>query len=104
MEHIGSISVEGMYAKPIIDMLMIQGNLRYGYGATTFHETFNCGCEVENNFITFRDYLRTHSDIHDTYNEYEKSLITNNYHLIIKEYESRQDPFFNGLLNKTVEW
>ncbi|CAF4894427.1 unnamed protein product [Rotaria sp. Silwood1] len=30
MEHIGSTSVEGMYAKPIIDMLIIQGPMRDG--------------------------------------------------------------------------
>ena len=41
MEHIGSTSVEGMCAKPVIDILLIQGNIRDNFGATTYHDTID---------------------------------------------------------------
>jgi len=41
MDHIGSTSVEGMYAKPIIDILLVRGQVRENYGATTYDETID---------------------------------------------------------------
>jgi GrpB-like predicted nucleotidyltransferase (UPF0157 family) len=42
MEHVGSTSVEGMYAKPIIDILIICGNYVRNKGPITVEET----CDV----------------------------------------------------------
>ncbi|CAF1606595.1 unnamed protein product, partial [Didymodactylos carnosus] len=58
----------------------------------------------ESNFITLREYLRTHPDARDKYNEYKKRLIANTPHMTIKEYASRKDRFVNDLLEKAVEW
>ncbi|CAF1539015.1 unnamed protein product, partial [Adineta ricciae] len=60
LEHIGSTSIEGMCAKPIIDMLLIHGNRRDSWGATTSYETLNTlikmGYKTKDGRVSMHDF------------------------------------------------
>ncbi|CAF1668254.1 unnamed protein product, partial [Adineta ricciae] len=59
MEHIGSTSVKGMCAKPIIDMLLIHGNIR-SWGVTKSEETFDTlikmGYRTKDGSVSWRNF------------------------------------------------
>lgn len=63
MEHIGSTSVEGMGAKPIIDILMIRGNPRDGCGPTTFNNTIDNLINMGYNHKHGKSWLSLSSEI-----------------------------------------
>jgi GrpB-like predicted nucleotidyltransferase (UPF0157 family) len=104
LEHVGSTSVPGLAAKPVIDMTIIvpgEPELRtvidrlapLGYHhrgnlGVTGREAFTCpvdspehhlyaciaGAQGLRNHLAVRDYLRNHSDVTRQYGELKKSL------------------------------
>ncbi|CAF3536263.1 unnamed protein product [Rotaria socialis] len=147
MEHIGSTSVEGMCAKPIIDMLIIgQDGLRggpskiiitlermgyvhqYPYITHCFSEFAefahrpDCvkmpprgkgtimikeGFIVQivgriENFIAFREYLRTHPVARDEYSEAKERSLS--YSSRTDCYTHNKNAILNDLLDKAVQW
>lgn len=96
IEHIGSTSVPGLLAKPIIDILLVVANSaeessylpaleRVGYelrvrepaenehrmlrtrNRTAHIHVYSVGCKEIERYLVFRDRLRTHADDHALY-------------------------------------
>jgi GrpB-like predicted nucleotidyltransferase (UPF0157 family) len=96
LEHVGSTSVPGLPAKPIIDMLLVVANSAdepayvpdlFGAGYVLRHRepdwfehrlfkgpeadinlhVFSAGCEEVGRMLAFRDWLRTHPEDRDLY-------------------------------------
>ena len=104
IEHVGSTSVEGLCAKPIIDIDIVidnnfeevkklletidyiyEGDLgihgRYAFKYSNkphlmIHHIYVCNKDNEELYrhITFRDYLRNHKKERDTYSEIKKKM------------------------------
>lgn len=104
IEHVGSTSVEGLCAKPIIDIdividnhfeevktllesidyiyegdLGIHGRYAFKYSNKAHlmsHHIYVCNKDNEElaRHITFRDYLRSHQKARDTYSEIKKEM------------------------------
>ena len=103
LEHVGSTSVPGLWAKPIIDMVLAVSNsadepsyvpaleargfvlrirepdwfqhrlLKAPDIAGNLH-VFSMGCEEVNRMLMFRDWLRTHDDDRRLYDETKRRL------------------------------
>ena len=104
MEHVGSTSVVGLAAKPIIDMdiivhapqqaeviailaehgythrgdLGIEGRQAFAHKHEVAHNLYVClaGCAALNNHLILRDHLRAHPKDRDAYGALKKQLAT----------------------------
>lgn len=103
LEHVGSTSIEGLSAKPIIDMLLVvpdsadeesyvpylesQGfvlrirepdwhehRMLKGRDIKANLHVFSEGCQEVKRMLTFRDWLRTHADDKELYEERKRHL------------------------------
>lgn len=103
LEHVGSTSIEGLSAKPIIDMVLVVADTTdepsyvpqlEGHGFVLrirepdWHEhrmfkapdiechlhVFSAGCEEVERLLTFRDWLRTHDDDRKLYENAKHEL------------------------------
>ncbi len=132
LEHIGSTSINGIFAKPIIDMAV---------GVKSFDDGFACIAPLESigylfvgesgvpgrhyfrtnsefvlhhihmfaidsqlyaNHILFRDYMNTHPDDAQAYSELKLSLWKKN--LPREEYTEAKAPFIEEVLEKARKW
>ena len=103
LEHVGSTSVPGLWAKPVIDMVLVVSNsadeqsyvpalealgfvlrirepdwfqhrlLKASDIAGNLH-VFSIGCEEVNRMLMIRDWLRTHDDDRQLYEETKRKL------------------------------
>lgn len=129
VEHVGSTSVPGLPAKPVIDMsVVVAGDIdvaraiaqlaTLGYrhvgnlgieGREAFknpdglprHHLYVCpqGSLGLRNHLAFRDYLRSHPDEVKTYGELKKSLALQHPHDIDAYIDGKTD-FIVGILSK----
>jgi GrpB-like predicted nucleotidyltransferase (UPF0157 family) len=129
VEHIGSTSIEGMIAKPIIDMLI--GIEFYptsdemvttfeGLGYNSFGENsklpdrlylakrgvVNYNIHITeymgkfwNHIISFREYLKTHEDIALEYKKIKRSIISKGINTMI-EYSKEKGDFIANIIEK----
>jgi len=89
VEHVGSTSVPGLDAKPIIDIVLVVADTRdedayvpdwfehrsfKGPDTNVNMHTFSEGCEEVDRMIAFRDWLRTHDDDRDLYLNAKREL------------------------------
>jgi GrpB-like predicted nucleotidyltransferase (UPF0157 family) len=127
-EHIGSTAIEGMAAKPIIDLLAVVENLEtagkllpvleeheYTYrgtvrnrlflvkGSEANHTHYLSLTERDNDFyartIAFRDYLRTHPAVAAEYEELKREL-ARKYPERRNEYTEEKGDFIEGVLER----
>jgi GrpB-like predicted nucleotidyltransferase (UPF0157 family) len=105
IEHVGSTSVPGLAAKPLIDIVLVVGDTRdeaayvprleaagyklrirepdwyehrlfKGPDTNVNVHTFSEGCEEVGRMLAFRDWLRTHDDDRDLYLRAKRELAT----------------------------
>ena len=105
IEHVGSTSVPGLAAKPLIDIVLVVGDTRdedayvprleaagytlrirepdwyehrlfKGPDTNVNVHTFSEGCEEIGRMVAFRDWLRTHADDRDLYLSAQRELAT----------------------------
>jgi GrpB-like predicted nucleotidyltransferase (UPF0157 family) len=103
LDHVGSTSVRGLPAKPLIDINLVvadttdedayvppleaagfklrirepdwfQHRLLRGYDPPVNLHVFNPGCEEVDRMVRFRDWLRTHDDDRDLYLRTKREL------------------------------
>ncbi|SMO44929.1 GrpB family protein [Melghirimyces algeriensis] len=133
IHHIGSTSVPGLSAKPIIDMMPVVQDLgevdacndavqEYGYepkgewgisGRRFFYKggedrthhvhVFKQGSPDVHRHLAFRDYLRAHPDIADQYGSLKQRL-ARDYPTDIIAYMDGKDPFIKGVEQKALRW
>lgn len=130
-EHIGSTAVQGLDAKPIIDMAMMIPSLRrlplwiktleaagytykgeYGLPGRHFFTLGNPvthhlhlvakGCEHWSRWILFRDYLRAHPDEAAKYNTL-KNMLARKFPNNRDAYTKAKTPLVNQLLKKALK-
>jgi GrpB-like predicted nucleotidyltransferase (UPF0157 family) len=105
VEHVGSTSVPGLAAKPLIDIILVvadssdedayvpelesagytlrirepdwyEHRLFKGPDTNVNVHTFSEGCEEDGRMLAFRDWLRTHDDDRDLYLSAKRELAT----------------------------
>ncbi len=131
--HIGSTSVPGLMAKPIIDILLEVDNLvdldaystsmeqigyevmgeygiagrRYfrkgGHNRTHHLHAFQKGDVHIERHLAFRDYLRAHDEIAKEYGNLKQTIAQNSKHSI-KSYVDQKDPFIKKHEEKALAW
>lgn len=132
IEHVGSTSIEGLSAKPIIDMLVIIKtfldfeNVRYYFekepysikldspedeilirkgdetNRTHFIHVVELGSDRQINTLLFRDYLRENKDAVLEYERLKKELAIK-YADDRKMYTTSKNDFIQGILKKAKE-
>lgn len=132
IEHVGSTSIEGLSAKPIIDMLVIIKtfsnfeNVRYYFekepysikldspedeilirkgdeiNRTHFIHVVELGSDRQINTLLFRDYLRENKDAVLEYENLKKELAIK-YADDRKMYTASKNDFIQGILKKAKE-
>lgn len=132
IEHVGSTSIEGLSAKPIIDMLVIIKtfsdfeNVRYYFekepysikldspedeilirkgdetNRTHFIHVVELGSDRQINTLLFRDYLRENKDAVLEYENLKKELAIK-YANDRKMYTASKNDFIQGILKKAKE-
>ena len=132
IEHVGSTSIEGLSAKPIIDMLVIIKtfsdfeNVRYYFekepysikldspedeilirkgdetNRTHFIHVVELGSDRQINTLLFRDYLRENKDAVLEYENLKKELAIK-YADDRKMYTASKNGFIQGILKKAKE-
>ena len=133
IHHIGSTSVVGLKAKPIIDIMPVVKDInqidrlkeqmeelgyealgeygisgrRYfrkgGYDRTHHLHVFAHGCGNIGRHLTFRDYLRAKPDIASRYSELKAELASHHPNDIIA-YMNGKDAFVKDIEKKALEW
>lgn len=132
LEHIGSTSVEGLSAKPIIDMAMqipsfkrlplwirrleqagyaykgeygLPGRHFFTYGLPVSHHLHivTPGSEHWERWLLFRDYLRAHPKAAETYNK-TKLALARKYPTDRDAYTRSKTPVINRLLAQARMW
>lgn len=128
IEHIGSTSIKGMCAKPIIDILVgvekfppceefMESIIRLDYEFMKEASVsdrlyfvkrslpyFNLhivkyGGDIWNDDIMFRDFLRDHPNIVQEYSSLKKKIINKGIHSLI-EYSAEKAPYIKSLLEQ----
>ena len=133
LEHIGSTSVPGLAAKPIVDMALMIPSLRrlplwirdlekagytykgeygltdrhfftLGNPVTTHHlHLVARGSEHWTRWMLFRDYLRAHPAEAEQYNAVKKNL-ARKFAKNRAAYTHAKTPFINRLLRRAAKW
>lgn len=131
--HIGSTSVPGLVAKPIIDILLEVDHLvdldayatsmeqigyevmgeygiagrRYfrkeGNNRTHHIHAFQKGDLHIKRHLAFRDYLRAHDEIAEEYGNLKRTIVQNGQHNI-NSYADQKDPFIKKHEEKALIW
>ncbi|WP_110929580.1 GrpB family protein [Bacillus massiliglaciei] len=131
--HIGSTSVPGLKAKPIIDILPAVKDIRHvdwynaemkqmgyeplgenglsgrrffqkGWDARTHHVHFyQAGSDEIKRHIAFRDYLKSHSDVRDSYGQLKEKL-ARQFPYDIDSYMAGKELFIKDIERKAINW
>lgn len=132
IEHIGSTSIPGIWAKPIVDIMIgvkslpleksqISKIIKLGYenlgeagvsGRIYFRKRFpkaynvhitQFGNSIWKNNILLRDFLRSNKDEAMKYPELKKIIISEGVNNLL-EYSDRKADFISEILKKANEW
>ncbi len=130
VEHVGSTSVPGLMAKPIIDMLLVIANssaeseyvppmegagytlrirepdwyehrLFKGPTANINLHVFSAGCPEIRRMIDFRDHLRADSEDRDLYQRTKRELAARQWHYV-QEYADAKTEVIEAIVARAI--